>query len=99
MKISNGLLLVLVFATTAASCSLEESTIESEVGNGDDCVFTQGYWKNHAEAWPVSTLVLGTVSYSQAQLLEILRTPVRGNGLISLAHQLIAAKLNVANGG
>lgn len=62
------------------------------------CTRTQGYWKNHEEAWPVQSLVLGTngQTYSKAQLLQILRTPVRGNGLISLAHQLIAAKLNVA---
>lgn len=63
-----------------------------------DCTLTQGYWKNHEEAWPVSSLKLGNVTYSKAELLEILRTPVKGNGLISLAHQLIAAKLNVAAG-
>jgi cysteine-rich repeat protein len=68
-------------------------------GDGDECVFTQGYWKNHPEAWPVSSLTLGTVSYTQAELLAILNTPVAGNGLIQLAHQLIAAKLNIANGG
>jgi len=64
------------------------------------CTRTQGYWKNHEEAWPVQSLVLGTngQTYSKAQLLNILGTPVRGNGLISLAHQLIAAKLNVAAG-
>ncbi len=62
------------------------------------CTFTQGYWKNHASAWPVSTLFLGTVSYNQSQLLSILKAPVKGNGLISLSHQLIAAKLNIANG-
>jgi cysteine-rich repeat protein len=63
-----------------------------------DCTFTQGYWKNHPAAWPVSSLTLGTVSYSKEQLLAIFHTPVKGNGLISLAHQLIAAKLNVAAG-
>ena len=50
----------------------------------------------------MTRLTLGTVTYSQAQLLAIFNTPVRGNGLISLAHQLIAAKLNIlagANGG
>ena len=41
---------------------------------------------------------LGTVTYTQAQLLSILDQPVRGNGLVSLAHQLIAVKLNIANG-
>ncbi len=64
----------------------------------DQCTYTQGYWKNHPEAWPVNALTLGSVNYNQAQLLAILNQPVRGNGLISLAHQLIAAKLNAANG-
>lgn len=63
-----------------------------------DCTFTLGYWKNHPGVWPVSSLTLGTVSYTQAQLLSILGTPSGGNGLLILAHQLIAAKLNVANG-
>jgi hypothetical protein len=62
------------------------------------CTLTQGYWKNHEEVWPVSSLTLGSVVYSKEQLLAILRTPVKGNGLISLAHQLIAAKLNIAAG-
>ena len=65
---------------------------------GDDCTLTQGYWKNHADAWPVSSLKLGAVTYTKVELLAILKTPVKGNGLIQLAHQLIAAKLNVAAG-
>jgi len=63
------------------------------------CTFSEGYWKNHPEAWPVPALRLGTVLYTQAQLLEILDEPVRGNGLVALAHQEIAAKLNLALGG
>jgi hypothetical protein len=66
--------------------------------NTKNCSFTQGYWKNHPGSWPVSTLKLGSVSYSQAQLLAIFGNPPAGNGLTTLAHQLIAAKLNVANG-
>ena len=62
------------------------------------CVLTQGYWKNHPDQWPVTTLTLGNQSYTQAQLLAILSQPVKGNGLVSLAHQLIAAKLNIADG-
>ncbi len=65
---------------------------------GGGCTFTQGYWKNHPEVWPVSSLTLGSVTYSKEQLLQILSKPVQGNGLVSLARQLIAAKLNVANG-
>ena len=63
-----------------------------------DCVHTQGYWKNHPGAWPVATVKLGNIIYSKAQLLLIFDTPASGNGLISLAHQLIAAKLNIAAG-
>jgi hypothetical protein len=64
----------------------------------DGCTLTQGFWKNHPDVWPVSSLTLGSVSYTQAELLSILGAPVVGNGLISLAHQLIAAKLNIASG-
>jgi uncharacterized repeat protein (TIGR01451 family) len=70
---------------------------------GDGCTLTQGFWKNHyPEAWPTSVLangmMLGTVSYTAAQLVDIFDQPVQGNGLVSLAHQLIAAKLNIASG-
>jgi hypothetical protein len=70
------------------------------------CTYTQGYWKTHgpiptgnnSNEWPVTGLTLGTVNYTDLQLQSIFNTPAAGNGLISLAHQLIAAKLNVANG-
>lgn len=73
---------------------------------GDNCTYTQGYWKTHgpnptgnnSNEWPVTSLTLGSVSYSDAELQSIFDEAVKGNGLISLAHQLIAAKLNVANG-
>ena len=58
------------------------------------CTRTQGYWKNHASVWAGRSLTLGTVTYTQAQLLSILNGEVKGNGLVSLAYQLIAAKLN-----
>jgi hypothetical protein len=70
------------------------------------CTYTQGYWKTHgpiptgnnSNEWPVTSLTLGTVSYTDLELQSIFDTPAGGNGLISLAHQLIAAKLNIANG-
>lgn len=71
---------------------------EHDCDNHKGCTLTQGYWKNHPEDWPVDELTLGNVTYSDEELLEILRTPVRGNGLIALAHQLIAAKLNIEAG-
>jgi hypothetical protein len=79
-------------------------TIPCSAGGG--CTFTQGYWKTHGpiptggntNMWPVGALSLGSVTYSDLELLSILNTPSAGNGLVNLAHQLIAAKLNVANG-
>src|SRR5205823_5962735 len=62
-----------------------------------NCVRGQGYWKNHAE-WPVNELRLGNVTYSRQELQSILENPVRINGLVSVAHQEIAAKLNIASG-
>jgi hypothetical protein len=70
------------------------------------CTYSQGYWKTHGpiptgnnlNEWNVTSLSLGTVSYSDAQLQAIFETPAAGNGLIALAHQLIAARLNLANG-
>jgi len=72
-------------------------------GGGESCTFTQGYWKTHdgspnADVWPVSSLTLGSVSYDKAELSSIFDTAVKGNGLTALTHQLIAAKLNIANG-
>jgi hypothetical protein len=67
------------------------------------CTLSQGFWKTHyPENWPGSVLsgglTLGSVNYTAAQLESIFNTPVVGNGLVALAHQLIAAKLNIANG-
>jgi hypothetical protein len=62
------------------------------------CPQGQGYWKNTA-AWPVTTLTIGSQTYSQAELLILFNTPVEGDASLNLAHQLIAATLNVANGG
>lgn len=73
---------------------------------GEGCTYTQGYWKTHGPApkgnnsneWPVTSLTLGNVTYTEAELQAIFNQAVKGNGLVSLSHQLIAAKLNVANG-
>jgi hypothetical protein len=55
--------------------------------------------RNLSETWPSPTTTLGTVEYPAFQAACVLRTPATGNGLIELAHQLIAAKLNVAKNG
>ena len=65
---------------------------------GGSCTYSQGYWRNHPDAWPVTGLTIGTVAYQAAELMAILDNPSQGNGLVILVHQLIAAKLNIANG-
>jgi hypothetical protein len=65
------------------------------------CTYTQGWYKNHSNwpALPAGGLTLGlTEQYTKAELQSILGAPVKGNGLISLAHQLITAKLNALRG-
>jgi hypothetical protein len=62
---------------------------------GTDCTVTLGFWKNHPESWDrVASIQIGTVSYTNSQIRSILKYPAKGNGLVSLAHQLISAKLN-----
>lgn len=93
--------------SAATTCS----TLPCYIPDPQGCTLTQGYWKTHNPTvcdvdslsplciqWPVSSLTLGNFSYTIPQLLAILNTPAQGNGLLTLAHQLIAAKLNIANG-
>ena len=103
MRISSkfrSVVTALLFAAPIAACSdfntREKATFSQH--EGDQCTFTQGFWQNHPEVWPVQSLTLGGRVYTQAELLLIFDAPVAGNGLIALAHQLIAAKLNVAMG-
>jgi hypothetical protein len=85
-------------ATPTVTPSVTPTATPTPSGTPGACVRGQGYWKNHPDAWPVTELQLGNVTYTQEQLLAILHQPVRGNGLLILAHQLIAAKLNIAAG-
>jgi hypothetical protein len=78
---------------------------------GEGCTYTQGYWKTHGtdlcrtgnntNNWPADVLAngltLGNVVYTADQLCTILNTPAGGTNL-ALAHQLISALLNIANG-
>ncbi len=83
---------------TGAPSPFTSTMSASSSGLAQNCTYTQGYWKNHTAAWPVASLTLGTVSYTAAQLLAIFNQPAQGNKLTILAHQLIAAKLNLAQG-
>ena len=64
----------------------------------DSCPHGSGYWKNHPAEWPVLSLDLGDDHLDQVALIDILKTPVRGDATRILARPLIAAKLNMAGG-
>lgn len=92
------------FNRSAFTANLFCTTLACDPVGG--CTLTQGYWKTHGpiptgnnvNEWPVTELTLGSVLYTDLELQSIFDKPASGNGLISLAHQLMAAKLNVANG-
>jgi large repetitive protein len=65
--------------------------------NDDFCPRSPGFWKNHTEVWPASSLVLGNIQYNSAQLLTLLN--YKGSNTSShLARQLVASKLNLLVG-
>lgn len=90
--------------TGSLATSFSSITVKGNVGPTPASVPTGsgtgtiGYWKNHPEAWPVSSLTVGGTTLSKAQALSILGMPVKGDKTIAMAVQLIAAKLNVALG-
>jgi hypothetical protein len=84
---ATGLLLAAVLLTFPAQA-------QAQTG----CTLTQGFWKNHPEAWPVDTMIVGGADYSKEQLIQLLATPPRGDATYILAKQLIAAQLNVLSG-
>lgn len=62
------------------------------------CTRSRTFWKVHPDKWPVDELRLGAQTYNQEALLRILKQAIGFIGAIRLAHELIAAKLNIASG-
>ena len=68
---------------------------------GPVCTLTQGFWKNHGELWDAVSdgkpfLTTSTFYNSGVSYLTIMNTPpAKGNAYLQLAHQFIAASLNV----
>lgn len=70
-------------------------------GDGEGCTLTQGYWKTHnvegrakTDPWPLSE----DTELCDQRWVDILWTPPKGDAWYILAHQYIAAELNVASG-
>ncbi len=94
-----------ILRTWTATDSSGNSVSKSQVITEDcstNCVHTSRYWKKHPAAWPVEELEIGCDGniMTKAELVEILESHTRQRGDITMmvAQQLIAAKLNVAQG-
>ena len=93
--------LVRITGGTATSSTTTTSSSTTTTIPHDTCPAGPRFWKNHPSAWPVRTLVLGSQTYTQSELLPVLGMTgrrARADASLILARQLIAAKLNVANG-
>ncbi len=81
-------LAILVVAGTALACGVR----------------SPGYWKNHPDDWPVDHIHIITgnpgeaITYSEAQVLDALLSPVKGDKSYTLFSALVAALLNGYNG-
>jgi hypothetical protein len=87
--------------TNADNCTLGQGYWKNHgaAGNASPKIYDGlGNLIGYQDLWPVTSLTLGNVTYSESQLQSIFDAPAQGNGLIALAHQLIAAKLNIAKG-
>jgi hypothetical protein len=83
-------------------------TVNVDVPCDAGCTLTQGYWKTHSENGPApyddGWLAIGpdgqdTVFFLSGKTwYQVFWTPPAGNPYYNLAHQYMAAKLNVLNG-
>jgi RHS repeat-associated protein len=97
-RIAGGVCLAMVVAVWAVILSQQAGWAVAET-----CTFSQGYWSQHPNAWPVTALTLGNPAnpahlYSQSELRKILGSSAKGDASLILAQQEIAAKLNIARG-
>jgi hypothetical protein len=73
------------------------SAVPTEV---EGCTLTQGYWKTHTAAgeWPAGYLPGDMFFNSGKTWLQLFNTPPKGSAYVVLAHQYMAATLNLASG-
>jgi len=85
-----------------SACTLSQGfwKTHSRFGPASEKNIIDGVWDGtYISRWPITGLYLGNRYYEEAELVNILNTTGRrGNGLPALAHQLIAVKLDEANG-
>src|SRR4029079_16601526 len=63
------------------------------------CAQNSNYWSRNPNAWCLTSIQLGCVTYTQSQAVGIIRHDSNHDKTYSLAKQLIAARLNIASQG
>jgi len=58
------------------------------------CEKSSGFWTNHPEAWPVSSIDIGGVTYSKDEAIAVMSAKAKGDKTYSLFTETVAAKLN-----
>jgi hypothetical protein len=86
----------------AVTLSLNETNLTTDFGFNQPPVRspgtgTPGYWKNHPEVWSDVVLVIGGISYTQAQILPYLEENPKDK-TTTIFRALVAAMLNVLIG-
>jgi hypothetical protein len=56
------------------------------------------FWKTHPSVWPVGSITIGGITYTESQLLQVLQMSTGGDAVLILTDQLIAAELNILSG-
>lgn len=59
---------------------------------------TPGYWKTHATAWPVNSIVVGGRTYTKAQAIKLIGQAEKGDKTLTVFRHLVCAMLNVMIG-
>jgi hypothetical protein len=85
------------FDVTYGDLASPEPAPETEPVPERPCPRANGYWQTNPSGWPVASVTLGALSYSQPALLALLELPIQGDASLNLGRQLIAAKLSVAS--
>ena len=86
----------------------DDWTVNANVACAQGCTLTQGYWKTHSDQGPapyddawknLGPLEEDTIFFKSGKTwYQVFWTPPAGNAFYNLAHQYMAAKLNILNG-
>ena len=74
------------------------SAVSEDPDPSEPCIKRVRYWIRHPDAWPVTGLEIAGQEYDQNELRKMMTKRRRRFLTFHLTRQLIAAKLNLANG-